>query len=121
MKIITTIIGLTLLTGCSTVQATNENTSLYQSGVASYYGAGEKLSSHTANGERFNPSLMTAAHRTLPFGTKIKVVNVRNNKSVIVKINDRGPFNSKIIDLTYGSSKVIDMKGSEKVKLYIVK
>jgi len=57
-------------------------------GRASWYA----LTSKTASGERMNPSAMTAAHRTLRFGTKLKVTNPRNGKSVIVRINDRGPF-----------------------------
>ena len=59
-------------------------------GIASFYGnyfAGKK----TASGERFNPSRMTAAHRSLPFGTKVRVTNMRNGRSVVVRINDRGP------------------------------
>jgi rare lipoprotein A len=58
-----------------------------QTGVASYYKQGKR----TANGERFNPNGFTAAHRTLPFGTRVLVTNVRNGRSVIVRINDRGP------------------------------
>lgn len=66
-------------------------------GLASYYWHGQK----TANGERFNPSAMTAAHRTLPFGTRVRVTNARNGKSVTVRINDRGPFiRGRVIDLS---------------------
>lgn len=57
-------------------------------GKASYY----KHGTRTANGERFNPSGLTAAHRTLRFGTRVRVTNLKNGRSVIVRINDRGPF-----------------------------
>jgi rare lipoprotein A len=79
------------------------------SGMASYYWQGQQ----TASGARFNPSAMTAAHRTLPFGTKVRVTNKRNGRSVIVTINDRGPFiRGRIIDLSSGAAGVIDMKGA---------
>lgn len=68
-----------------------------QCGSASWYA----LTSKTASGERMNPAAMTAAHRSLPFGTKVKVVNRRNGRAVIVRINDRGPFvGGRILDLS---------------------
>lgn len=68
-----------------------------QCGGASWYALG----SRTASGERMDPKALTAAHRTLPFGTKVKVVNQRNGKSVIVRINDRGPFaKGRVLDLS---------------------
>jgi len=70
------------------------------SGLASYY-ADRYHGRTTANGERFDQNAMTAAHRTLPFGTKVKVINAKNGQSVIVRINDRGPFvKGRIIDLS---------------------
>lgn len=82
-----------------------------QSGMASYYGF--EAGSQTASGQRFNPSAMTAAHRTLPFGTKVRVTNKRNGKSVIVTINDRGPFiRGRIIDLSTAAAGVIGMRSS---------
>jgi rare lipoprotein A len=75
-------------------------TSYYQRGMASYYGAGFQYKK-TASGERFNLKSMTAAHRTLPFGTRVIVRNIRNGKTVKVRINDRGPYvKGRIIDLT---------------------
>lgn len=75
-------------------------------GGASWYA----LRSMTANGEMMNPSAMTAAHKTLPFGTKVKVTNQRNGKSVIVRINDRGPFiRGRVIDLSKGAAAKIGM------------
>jgi rare lipoprotein A len=69
-------------------------------GVASYYG--QKFAGRpTASGERFDPDGLTAAHRSLPFGTKVRVTNLANNRSVVVRINDRGPFvRGRIIDLS---------------------
>ncbi|UIJ72028.1 septal ring lytic transglycosylase RlpA family protein [Aurantimonas sp. HBX-1] len=82
------------------------------SGAASYYGK-RFHGRTTANGERFNMNSMTAAHRTLPFGTKVKVTNRRNGKSVVVRINDRGPFHGKrIIDLSQGAASRIGMISS---------
>ena len=79
------------------------------SGSASYYGArfaGRK----TANGEIFNPRKLTAAHRTLPFGSKVKVTNRRNGKSVVVRINDRGPFaRGRVIDLSRAAAQRIGL------------
>lgn len=75
-------------------------------GWASYYKSGRL----TANGERFNAMGLTAAHRSLPFGTKVKVTNLRTGKTVIVRINDRGPFvKGRIIDLSLGAAKVIGL------------
>lgn len=77
-------------------------------GIASYYWQGQK----TASGARFNPSAMTAAHRTLPFGTRVLVTNHSNGRSVTVTINDRGPFiKGRIIDLSKGAAGVIGMHG----------
>jgi rare lipoprotein A len=82
-----------------------------QSGIASFYGYG--AGSQTASGQRFNPNDMTAAHRTLPFGTKVRVTNKNNGKSVVVTINDRGPFiRGRIIDLSTAAAGVIGMKGA---------
>jgi rare lipoprotein A len=78
-------------------------------GWASYYKSGKV----TANGERFNPHGLTAAHRKLKFGTKVRVTNVRNGKSVVVRINDRGPFiKGRVIDLSLGAAKVIGLHRS---------
>lgn len=75
-------------------------------GRASWYA----LHSRTANGERMNPSAMTAAHKSLPFGTRIKVVNKANGKSVVVRINDRGPFiRGRIVDLSKAAARSIGM------------
>ena len=78
-------------------------------GEASYYGY-ELAGNRTASGERFNPKALTAAHRTLPLGTKLRVINKANGKSVIVRINDRGPFVKKrLIDVSLGAAEKINM------------
>ena len=80
-----------------------------QTGQASWYGA--ESGNRTANGERFNPSGMTAAHPNLPFGTRVKVTSLKTGKSVVVRINDRGPFRSRrIVDLSAGAAEIIGLK-----------
>ncbi len=80
-----------------------------QDGIASYYKHGDK----TANGETFNPSGYTAAHRSLKFGTRVLVTNLRNGRSVVVRINDRGPFvGGRIIDLSYGAAQAVGLHSS---------
>jgi rare lipoprotein A len=80
-----------------------------ESGIASIYAySGEK----TANGERARPNGLTAAHRTLPFGTRVRITNKRNGRSVIVRINDRGPFvRGRIIDVTPAAAHVLGFSG----------
>ncbi len=83
-------------------------------GTASFYsGAPHEGGSATASGERFNPSAHTAAHRSLPFGTKVRVTSVRTGKSVVVRINDRGPFiGGRVIDLSAGAARAIGLTSS---------
>jgi rare lipoprotein A (peptidoglycan hydrolase) len=82
-----------------------------KAGRASWYGpgfAGRK----TASGERFNPEELTGAHRTLPLGTKVRVTNLHNGRSVLVRINDRGPFiRHRDIDLSAGAARALQMLG----------
>lgn len=92
-----------------------------QTGQASWYGPGFN-GRRTASGSRFNQNAMTAAHRTLPFGTMVKVTNHRNQKSCVVKINDRGPYaHGRIIDLSKGAAQAIGITGVGKVTLEVVK
>jgi rare lipoprotein A len=93
-----------------------------QSGTASVYGNGDGYAgSKTANGGRLNPGALTAAHRTLPFGTRVSVVNQRNGKRVVVRITDRGPFvPGRIIDLTPAGARAIGVSGLAPVKLTVV-
>lgn len=78
-------------------------------GHASYYG-NELAGRRTASGERFDPRGFTAAHRTLPFGSRVRVTNLKNGKSVIVRINDRGPFTERrVIDISHAAAQAIGM------------
>ena len=80
-----------------------------QCGKASWYSTGSK----TASGERMNANALAAAHRSLPFGTRVRVDNLANGRSVTVRINDRGPFvGGRVIDLTRGAAVAIGMVGS---------
>lgn len=95
----------------------------FQTGMASYYG-GSWHGKKTANGEIFNENSLTAAHKTLPFGTKVKVTNLDNGKSVVVRINDRGPYSKgRVIDLSkVAFSKIASTsKGVTRVKLEVAK
>ncbi len=92
-------------------------------GTASYYGK-KFHGRQTANGEQFNMYEHTAAHRKLPFDTRVRVTNLSNNRTVIVRINDRGPFvGARVIDLSYGAAKQIDMieSGTARVRLEVLK
>jgi rare lipoprotein A len=85
-------------------------------GMASWYRHGKK----TANGESFKPAGLSAAHRTLPFNTTVLVTNLKNHKSVKVRINDRGPFiKGRLIDLSQGAAKAIGLGGVGMVSLKI--
>lgn len=83
-----------------------------QKGTASWYGPGFH-GRKTASGERFNSYDMTAAHPSLPFGTKLRVVNEENGRSVVVRVNDRGPFaHKRIIDLAKGPAQALGLMSS---------
>jgi rare lipoprotein A len=87
-----------------------------QVGHASWY----SLSSKTASGEQMNPNELTAAHRSLPFGTKVLVENLNNGRSVVVRINDRGPFvGGRVIDLSKAAAAQIGMLGTGTAKVRI--
>jgi rare lipoprotein A len=93
-----------------------------QYGIASWYGPNFH-GRYTSDGEIYNMYAMTAAHKTLPMNTIVKVTNLRNHKSVIVRINDRGPFvKGRIIDLSYAAGKKIglDVTGTAPVKLTVI-
>jgi rare lipoprotein A len=91
-------------------------------GMASYYGS--ELAGHrTASGERFDPRGLTAAHRTLPFGSKVRVTNPANGRSVVVRINDRGPFaRGRLIDLSRSAAERIGLvsRGQGEVQLALL-
>ena len=93
------------------------NSEIYKETIASFYGA-EHHGKKTASGEIFNMYDFTAAHKTLKFGTKVKVTNLKNNKSVIVRINDRGPFiKNRDLDLSFAAFKEIENIKIGKVKV----
>jgi len=112
---------LLVLVGCSSTPRSGGSVSSghSESGMASYYG-NEFIGRKTANGERFDQGKLTAAHRTLPFGTRVKVTNKQNGKSVVVRVNDRGPFaKGRIIDLSSSAFKSIAYLGVGVIPVHI--
>jgi len=94
----------------------------FQIGMASYYGP-KFHGRPTSSGEIFDMNKMTAAHNTLPLGTIVKVTHIENQKSVVVKVNDRGPFiGGRILDLSYGAAQELDMiqEGVARVRIDIL-
>ena len=91
-------------------------------GEASWYGPGF-FGNRTASGEVLRPGSLTAAHRTLPFGTQVRVTNMGNGRSAIVRINDRGPFHGhRVIDLAHGAASNLGLisSGIANVKLEVL-
>src|SRR5476651_1462658 len=88
-----------------------------ETGVAAFYGGGR-----TASGEISGPTELTAAHRTLPFGTRVLITNIRNGKTVVVRITDRGPYGrGHIIDLSRAAARELDMIGSGTAMVSLVR
>ena len=117
--------GFLFVGSCSVSKNKNEfaKYEFYQKGEASWYGPGFN-GKKTASGEIFDMNKFTAAHRKLPFGTKVKVMNLNNNKSVVVRINDRGPYKKdRIIDLSRKAAIQIGLikDGLAPVKIFILK
>jgi rare lipoprotein A len=108
--LIALLFGVQLLTGCASASRSGGRASgEAESGVASYY-AHKYHGRTTASGERFDMNDLTAAHKTLPFGTRVRVTNLDNGKTVTVRVNDRGPFvKGRVIDLSLAAAKKIDM------------
>jgi rare lipoprotein A len=90
-----------------------------ESGIASVYGNGDGYAGRkTASGERMNPAALTAAHRTLPFGTRVRVTHKKTGRSVVVRISDRGPFiRGRVIDLSPAAARAIGVAGLAPVTL----
>jgi rare lipoprotein A len=112
--------GFALL-GCATTRpiALHDEATV---GLASYY-ASEHHGRRTASGARFDMNAMTAAHRSLPFGSRVRVKNLENGREVVVRINDRGPFRrGRIIDLSYAAARRIHMvgEGTARVRLDVL-
>ncbi|CAD5107991.1 septal ring lytic transglycosylase RlpA family protein [Zestomonas carbonaria] len=98
-----------LLVGCSTFGGSG---SYDNTGKASWYGA-KHHGKKTASGERFDQNALTAAHRSLPFGTRVRVTNLNNDRSVVVRINDRGPYaRGRIIDVSRKAAEQLGMLGA---------
>ena len=107
--VVLTGLVLSLLSGCASESTTFNNGETLH-GLASWYGY--EQGRHTASGETFNPHLLTAAHRHLPFGTIVRVTNMNNGLSVDVRINDRGPYadDDRIIDVSSAAADILQMK-----------
>ena len=120
---VSVLLLIILLTGCGCLNATAPRKGRSQVGMASWYG--KKFHGRpTSSGEIFDMYKLTAAHKELPLGTRVRVTNLKNRKSVIVKVNDRGPFvKGRIIDLSYGAAKKIGMveDGVTRVRVEIVR
>ena len=126
------IIVSIFLVGCGTAlprftserfaKPTIDNYSIIEDGIASYY-AEEFNGKQTSSGEIYDMNQMTAAHQTLPFNTRVQITNLDNGKSIVVRINDRGPFkDNRIIDLSYAAAKSLGMisAGTAKVRLEVL-
>jgi rare lipoprotein A len=108
-----TVLGTAVLFGAFAVPAQAS------SGRASFYGAGF-AGKKTASGERFNPSGFTCAHRSLPFGTRLKLTNTANGRTVVVRVNDRGPFvGGRIIDVSQGAAQALGFVAAGTARLQI--
>ncbi|MGB4075680.1 septal ring lytic transglycosylase RlpA family protein [Pseudomonas sp.] len=108
MRLLLIAIASLLLSACAS-QGQVDPDGYRAEGKASYYGA-RHHGNKTASGERFDQNALTAAHRNLPFGSLVRVTNLRNDKSVVVRINDRGPYSKgRIIDLSHKAAAQIDM------------
>jgi len=88
-------------------------------GIASYY----SYPGQTASGERYDPKKLTAAHRTLPFGTKLQITDIHSGRSVVVRVNDRGPFiRGRVVDVSYAAARELNLlqAGTAKVKVEVL-
>lgn len=116
------LLSLSVFSGCVALKSHPKipEAGIYrEEGVASWYGKrfhGRK----TASGEHFNQHALTCAHRTLPFGTKLKVTNLENGHEVVVTVNDRGPFiYSRILDLSYAAAKLLNFVGQGRARVFV--
>jgi rare lipoprotein A len=123
MPKILALLFVALLAGCAgKPSGTIDPHGYHASGQASWYGRAHH-GKRTASGERFDQHSLTAAHRTLPFGTLLRVTNLSNDRSVIVRVNDRGPYGrGRIIDLSRQAAETLDMirAGTAKVRVEVV-
>jgi peptidoglycan lytic transglycosylase len=109
-----------LINACGTRPPIRQPVVYQATGLASYYARGFN-GYKTASGERYRSDKLTAAHPTLPFGTVVKVVRVSNGRTVVVRINDRGPFvKGRIIDLSYAAARKLGMLADGLAKVRVV-
>jgi rare lipoprotein A len=109
----------TLVAALTFLFSFSSNSSNAQSGLASHY---SHVGKRTASGEHANPGGMTAAHRSLPFGTHVRVTHRKNGRSVVVRINDRGPFvRGRLIDLSTAAARAIGFTGVAPVTLAVLR
>ena len=123
LLLITTLFASSLTFAIEPEVKTKPESLFYQRGIASYY-AHQFHGRTTASGEKFNMHDLTVAHRTLKFGTKVKITCEQTGKSVIAKVNDRGPFHgNRVIDLSLGTAKHLGIvqRGTAPVKIEIIK
>ena len=108
-RIVTVATLVVLAYGCATTAPPPETQPEAMHGMASWYGE-EFAGRTTANGEIFDPALLTAAHRTIPFGTILEITNPKTRQSVWVRVNDRGPYiANRVIDLSYAAAQKIGL------------
>ena len=101
--------GLALACGIASAEATTKAPKRL-TGIAAFYDT--NYEGRTASGERYDPTKFTAAHKTLPFGTRLRVTDLKTRRSVVVVVNDRGPFNKgRVIDLSLAAAKALRMTG----------
>jgi rare lipoprotein A len=121
-RLIAIFVGGALLTACHTLMPPAYGPGYSETGLASWYGP-DFHRKRTANGERFDMNGLTAAHRILPFDSYVHVTNVANGRSVVVRINDRGPFvEDRIIDLSAKAARLLGIKeaGVARVRIEVV-
>lgn len=119
MRLLKTILAVPLFISPLVVQADEASFGI---GQASYYGA-EFAGRRTASGEAFDPKALTAAHRTAPFGSQIRVTNLGDGRTVVVRVNDRGPWaHGRIIDLSFAAARQIGLhrSGTARVELTLL-
>ena len=108
LRVLALVLTAASLAACAQPSVVTTGAQGESHGLASFY----RNQARTASGERASPGELTAAHRTLPFGTRVRVTHVGNGRSVVVRINDRGPFvGGRIIDLSHGAAGVLGMHG----------
>jgi rare lipoprotein A len=113
LRTLAALFALGLASGCATTtkksRASSPGQPFVQRGTASWYGEAYR-GKPTASGEPFNPDALTAAHRTLPFGTRIRVINLRNSRAAVLRINDRGPtIPGRVLDVSERAARDLGM------------